>query len=160
MKQELWNAFVNSASQILEAESKARIIYKGNAVEKHSKQTFGEVTILIGVTGSLSGSVLYSMNEATALKIASNMAGHQLQSMDSEAVSAIGELGNMITGMATIELERAGYVTVLSPPTIIYEKSSRIFTVPAERTVIPLTLDLGQMEIEIALKPANKTAIR
>lgn len=152
MKQELIDAFVNSAGQILQAESQVRIIHKGDVFEKHSIQAFGDVTILIGLTGSLSGSVLYSMSEDTALKIASKMVENHLQGMNNEAKSAIAELGNMITGIATIELERAGYVMVLSPPTLVLEKNAKIFTVATERCVIPLTLDLGQMEIEIALK--------
>ena len=62
----------------------------------------------MGVTGELSGAVMYRMSEATALAIVGRMMGQKFDELDALARSGVGELGNVITGRAGVLLERAG----------------------------------------------------
>jgi chemotaxis protein CheX len=68
----------------------------------------GEVTAVVGVTGALSGAVMYRMSEQTALAIAGRMLGQQRSELDALARSGVGELGNVITGRGGVLLERSG----------------------------------------------------
>ena len=65
MKVEFVNPFIQAASEVLEAELGGDT-QRGSIAMHKSAYTTDEVTALVGVTGTVSGLVLYSMSEATA----------------------------------------------------------------------------------------------
>lgn len=85
---------------------------------KDLKPRFDMITV-IGFTGDCQGNVLYSFSPKTSLNIVSKMMGMPYESLDELALSAIGELGNMISGALAMNLEKLGLKIVISPPTIV-----------------------------------------
>jgi chemotaxis protein CheX len=116
--------------------------------------TTDEVTALVGVTGTVSGMVLYSMSEATAIGIVSKMMDKEFAELDALAQSGIGELGNVITGRAGVLLSEAGYPSNISPPALVIGKGTMITTLDLHRLVFPLQTAVGQLEIQIVLNAA------
>ena len=90
---------VIEAYQVLESEVGAKI-EKGRLTLQESRFTGHDITVMIGVTGQLRGIVIYSMNEETARSLLEVMLGQPVEEFDSLAESGIGELGNIITGLA------------------------------------------------------------
>ena len=153
MKVEFVNPFIQAASEVLDAELGAES-QGGNLRLHKSAFTTDEVTALVGVTGTLSGLVLYSMSQATALGIVSKMIGHDFDEFDALAQSGIGELGNVITGRAGILLSEAGYPSNITPPALVIGEGTMITTLDLVRLVMPLETDVGPLEIHVALKAA------
>ena len=59
-----------------------------------------EANVVIGVTGDLRGSLLYSFPKQMALDMVSIMAGMSMTKLDAFVSSALGEVANIISGNA------------------------------------------------------------
>ncbi|MGE5676029.1 MAG: chemotaxis protein CheX [Mycobacterium leprae] len=151
MKAEFVNPFVTSALQVLQTETRAEVS-KGVVTLAESPLVSDEVTVLIGVVGRAQGLVLYGMSEETARGMVSSMTGEQITEFDALAESAIAELGNVITGLASGELERAGYPCKIAPPSVVVGKGTSISTLSIKRLVLPLTTQHGDVTVHIALR--------
>lgn len=151
MKAEFVNPFVTSAFQVLQTETGTAVTQGGVSVAE-SPLVSDEVTVLIGVVGRAQGLVLYGMSEQTAKGIVSAMTGEEMATFDSMAESAVAELGNVITGLASGELERAGYPCKIAPPSVVVGKGTSISTLSIKRLVIPLETKLGSITVHVALR--------
>ncbi len=151
MKVEFINPFVEAAYRVLKQEVGAEI-EKGQLSIVESAHTSEEVTVMIGVVGRVQGAVFYGMSEKTAKQMAAKMLGQSTPVFDSMAESAIAELGNVITGLASGGLEKAGYQCRLAPPTVIFGRGVIISTVNIKRLVIPLSTQYGRIQINVALR--------
>jgi len=151
VKAEFVNPFVTSAFQVLQTETGTQA-QQGQVSLEESPLVSDEVTVLIGVVGRVQGLVLYGMSQKTALSIVSAMTGEEAGVFDGMAESAIAELGNVITGVASGDLERAGYPCKIAPPSVVVGKGTSISTLSIKRLVIPLETDLGSITIHVALR--------
>jgi chemotaxis protein CheX len=75
------------------------------------------------------------------------------------AQSGIAELGNVITGQASIKLAEAGYQATISPPALILGKGATISTLDFARLIVPLTGECGQITIHLALRESIRQLI-
>jgi chemotaxis protein CheX len=153
LKVEFINPFIQAATEVLESELGGDA-QRGSVRVQKSAFTTDEVTALVGVTGTVSGMVMYSMNEATARSIASRMMGQEFAEFDALAQSGIGELGNVITGRAGVLLSDAGYASNITPPALVVGKGTMVTTLELNRLVFPLETDVGELEVQIVLKAA------
>lgn len=112
----------------------------------------GEITAVVGVTGALSGAVMYRMSEATALAIVGQMMSQEFTELDALARSGIGELGNVITGRAGVLLEKAGISADIAPPMLIVGRGGIMSSLDIARLVVPMTTRVGDIDLQIALK--------
>lgn len=112
----------------------------------------GEVTAVVGVTGSLSGAIMYRMSEATALAIVGQMMGRKFDELDALARSGVGELGNVMTGRAGVLLERAGVRAQIAPPMLIVGRGGVMSSLDIPRLLVPLETRAGGIDLQIALK--------
>ncbi len=156
MKAEYINPFIASAMNVLK-QMTGSDVKRGDIALRKGIQPKYEVAVTLGVVGDIRGDVAYSMSTQTALKLAGAMAmGMQFDDIQNEIVrSAIGELGNMITGGAVTELAAKGIKADISPPSIIIGKNIKVFsTLPS--VVIPLLTDFGEIEISVSLEETEK----
>src|SRR6266852_1586858 len=157
MKVEFVNPFLEAASEVLEAELGGEAL-RGTLRLHKTAVTTDEVTAVVGVTGTLQGLVLYSMSQATALRIVSRVMGQEFEEFDAIAQSGIGELGNVITGRAGVLLSEAGYPSNITPPALVLGEGTMITTLDLVRLVMPLETDLGHLEIQVVLKALKAVA--
>lgn len=151
MKAEYINPFVQASFSVLEMVLGARPV-KGELAAQPTIFTSQQCNVVCGVTGQVQGQVIYGMALSTADKIASTMLGQPIKSFDALAASAIGELGNMISGNAMQILSEAGWVCDITPPTIMRGTNVKISTMSIPAIVIPLTIEQGQISITIGLQ--------
>ena len=152
MKAEFVNPFIVESHRVLRkmAYIEART---GKMFARDIPFTGGDVTVIVGVTGDIEGEVLYSMDVETAKKIASAMMmGMPVLELDEMSRSALSELGNMITGKASISLEENGFYCNVTPPTLISGSNISISTIAIKALAVVLDTDLGSIEINVALK--------
>lgn len=151
LKVEFVNPFLEAAFEVFETETKLKLD-KGPLSIQKSSLTSQEVSVLIGVTGEIHGQVIYGMSSKSAKKIASAMIGKTVPLMDELAQSAISELGNMITGLATVKFGDTYSNLAITPPTLIIGTSVLISTIDIQRLYIVLMSEIGDIEVSIALK--------
>jgi chemotaxis protein CheX len=153
MNAKFLNPFVEAAGEVLRAEVDVSLT-RGTLSLQKSALTAGEVTVLLSLVGQLQGVVLYGMSIQTSLRLVGAMMGQEFSEFDNLAQSGIAELGNVITGRATIKLSQAGYSTEISPPTLITGTGIQISTLDFQRLVVPLRFEGGQIEVHLALREA------
>ncbi|MEW8977313.1 MAG: chemotaxis protein CheX [Symbiobacterium sp.] len=151
VKAEFVNPFLVSASQVLQTETGTQVT-KGEVYIEDSPLESDEVTVLIGVVGRVQGLVLYGMTEQTGRNLVAAMTGEEVPVFDAMCESAVAELGNVITGLASGELEAAGYPCKIAPPSVVVGKGTSISTLSIKRLVIPLETSLGSITVHVALR--------
>lgn len=146
------NPFVEAAYEVLQSEAGVAITRGELSLEKNAYIT-DDVTVIISLVGRVEGVVLYSMNEQTAMSFASRILGEPItDGFNSLAQSGVAELGNVITGQASVKLAEAGYEATISPPTLLSGKGATISTLDFGRLVVPLNSECGSVVIHLALR--------
>lgn len=145
------NPFTEAAQKVLEAECNLAV-QRGPLTMQISCMTAEEVTVLINLVGQVEGTVLYGMNVQTALNLVSRVMNQEFHEFDDLARSGVAELGNVITGQATIKLSQAGYESLISPPTMIEGKDVEISTLDFQRIVVPMTTEVGDIIVHLGIR--------
>jgi chemotaxis protein CheX len=151
MRADLARPFVLAAKDVLEHEVGGDIGRGRVRIERGDFEA-GEVTAVTGITGNVSGAVLYRMSEATALAIVGRMMGQRFTELDALARSGVGELGNVITGRAGVLLERAGVQAEVTPPVLIVGRGGSISSLNIPRLLVPLETREGTIDLHVALR--------
>lgn len=154
------NPFIEAAAEVLELEVGASIT-RGPIALHRSPYVARDVTVTLSLIGRVEGMVLYGLSCDTALQLVSQMMGEPIAEMDDLAQSGIAELGNVMTGRASIKLAQAGYDCNISTPTVILGAETRISTLDFQRLALPLQTQYGDIEIHLALRegtPSSATA--
>ncbi|MDF2627645.1 MAG: cheX1 [Symbiobacteriaceae bacterium] len=154
MQTNLADPFVSAAVRILTAELGSEVARQERRNEDEPILG-GDVTIMVGITGDVKGLVALAMSMETAGAIAGAMMGGPGAELDEIGKSCVAELGNMIAGMATVELEQEGYPSNITPPSVVTGRSMTISTgVGGGRVVFPLTTSFGHIALHVSLKLA------
>ena len=148
------NPFLQAASEVLVSEI-GEDPERGEISLQPSASTTRDVTAVIGVIGQVTGIVLLGLTEATACAIVAKILNQSVVAFDAMAESAMGELANVIVGRAATLLGEGGLESNVTPPTLIVGSGTRLSTLTYQRLVIPLQTSLGDLTIEVALKPAK-----
>lgn len=146
------NPFLQAASEVLILEI-GEDPEPGEISLQLSASTTRDVTAVIGVLGQVTRIVLLGLAEATACAIVAKILNQDVAAFDDMAESAIGELANVIVGRAATLLGESGLASNVTPPTLIVGTGTRLSTLTYQRLVIPLRTRLGDLTIEVALKP-------
>jgi chemotaxis protein CheX len=151
MKAEIINPFLESARIVIEQVIQVSPS-TGSLGIKTIEYVKGDIWIQVGMTGQISGNIVFGIKEIVALKIVSAMmGGFVITEMDEMGQSAISELGNMISGNASTILSNQGVTVDITPPRIVTpENNSMILTKKA--LSIPLMMDgIGEMDIQVMI---------
>jgi chemotaxis protein CheX len=151
MNVQFLNPFVEAAVEVLQAETKQKMTRGPLLLEKGPYKS-DDITVVIGLVGHVEGTVFYSMSVSTAKALASRMLGEPVEAFDSLAQSGIAELGNVVTGRASVKLAEAGYESTISPPTVLEGFGTLISTLEFPRLVVPLEGECGKIVIHLALR--------
>jgi len=121
---------------------------KGEAV------TQGDITGVIGFAEkTITGSVVLSFPEDTALKLYSSMTGDNLFQINRDVEDSIGEITNIVAGGAKTELSKEGLSFHISIPSVIVGKNHSIsHTIETPIVVIPFTIDKFHFSMEVSMK--------
>lgn len=112
----------------------------------------GDISGIIGLTGSAAGSLALSFSEGAILKIVSNMLGEDIQTINSDIKDAVGEITNMISGVARKNLESEGYYVQAAIPTVVSGKDHSIAHVMGGPSlIIPFEINEGVFVVDICL---------
>lgn len=150
MKAEYINPFLESAKNVI--EQLIQIRPETGQLQIKEVQFYEQyIWIQIGMSGQMSGDVVFGLHETVALKIVSAMmGGFILTELDEMGHSAISELGNMISGNASTILFNQGVRVDITPPKVV--KSAAGHFDASKALTIPLMMDgIGQLDIQVLI---------
>ncbi len=113
-----------------------------------------EVNVVIGVTGDLKGSLLYSFPKNMALAMVHIMSGMEVQKLDAFVTSALAEVANIISGNAATYFSQDNLTCNIAPPQVLVGESGTLAMATDKAVVLPLQTDVGTFEITISLHRA------
>jgi chemotaxis protein CheX len=145
------NPFVEAAAEVLEKEVNAKV-ERGTLSLQKSSLTSDQITVLLSLVGQVQGVVLYGLSIKTALSMVSRMMGQEFAEFDNLAQSGVAELGNVITGAATVKLSKEGFDAEISPPTLVQGEGIQISTLDFPRVVVQLKTEMGDITVHLALR--------
>lgn len=156
MKAEYANIFIKSAVHVFKKELNIHLT-RQSLVKKNAPLPGLPVCIVLGITGDIRGQVVYSIDKSFAQDITHSMLPNKLPHELRQYInSAAGEIGNMITGQASIALAGQDKLIQLTPPAVL--TGSQIVFDFLEMPTICLRLisELGTLEINIAISEEMK----
>jgi len=158
MQVDFMNPFVYAGMKVLSTEANLRKWVPDKPYLIRLDSTRQAVNVVVGVVGAVQGMVIYGMDLAVAKGVLRAMAGAPIPIADPMAQSALGELGNLITGLASGILEQNGYPCRISPPAIVRGTAIRILALSIPMILVPISTELGQIKIHLGLSGAQATA--
>jgi chemotaxis protein CheX len=77
------------------------------------------LTAMIGLAGAVSGTCAVLVNSATAIHMATCMAGMELTTVDETVLDGLGEISNMLAGAWKAKIPELDIACMLSVPTVV-----------------------------------------
>jgi len=120
------NPFLEATIEVL--KTMAFVIPAPGKPFAHQKgePAFGDVSGVIGLSGQAKGSLALSFKESCILVIITNMLGETYKEINNDVADAVGEITNMISGVARKKLEAGGLVVTAAIPSVIVGKNHSI----------------------------------
>jgi len=119
------NSILKSAVRVFTEAVNMKIEFEKPQIAKELAKGYDLVT-LVGFNGSLSGNLVYAFDMQVALNIVGKMMGMPYNQLDDLAMSAIGELANMISGNIATNMEQIGKPIDITPPSVILGKEIHV----------------------------------
>ena len=151
MKAEYANVFINSAVHVFRKELNINLS-RQSLVKKNAPVPGLPVCIVLGITGSIRGQVVYSIDKSFAQDITHAMLPNKLpHELRKYINSAVGEIGNMITGQASIAMAGQDKIIQLTPPAVLTGNEMLFDFLQMPTISLRLISEMGILEINIAL---------
>ena len=128
----------------------------GKPYLKKNSLAVGDVSGIIGLTGSVAGSMALSFSEKAILKIVSNMLGEDLTELNDDISDAVGEITNMVSGASRKELEAIGLTITAAIPTVIAGKNHSIkHILGGPSLIIPFETENGPFVVDVCVSDSQ-----
>lgn len=153
MKQNYVDSIIKAAQQVISTMCAVEPVV-GTPELKDWKGTWGEVTGIIGLEGEeSSGKLLLSFNNDCLLDLASRVLLEEQDKVDQHVLDLVGELTNILTGVAKSKLELQGLSIGMDTPRVVTGKGELADTSQGtEVLTIPFQTPAGNFVVETTLK--------
>lgn len=151
IKADFINPFLEAAT-IVFRDVLGQDLIRGKIGIKDSPTPSHELAIIIGVVGSFSGEVVYSMNLDAAYKISRKLVpGLSDEDVKNEYKDILGEIANMTTGNAMNIFTSSGQSVEITTPNIQESKSTSVRFNKKPTLSINLYSKYGRVEVNVAI---------
>ena len=110
-----------------------------------------DANVILGVTGDLKGTILFSFTSDMTLEMVRIMSGMEMHEIDNFVSSALGEVANIIGGNAVTNLTEYNYICDIAPPQIIIGEYKSISMANKLALLLPLKTHMGVFDINVFL---------
>lgn len=110
-----------------------------------------KVNICIGITGDLSGKILYRFPKETALEIVKSMSGMDISEIDEFVTSALSEIANIISGNAVTGLSEQQIACDILPPQVLLGNNELLSKASSTVSRIKMESSIGEVELNIMI---------
>ncbi len=110
------------------------------------------LSAIVGLTGKMSGTIIFSVSNEAALEILSRLVFEQAEEITSEVCDAVGEIANMIAGSAKADLAHLNLI--LSIPNMVLGENHEVLYPPDVSTPMCIHFDseIGPFTIEFGFR--------
>ncbi len=149
------NPFLDGAKEVLKTMAFIDAS-AGKAYLKKEDIAHGDVSGIIGITGDAIGSLAVSFHTPCICGIVSNMLGESHTEPSREVLDAVGELTNMISGVARTHMEKNGLSVYAAIPSVVVGEGHTInHILKAPSIVIPFATPCGDFVVDVCIKPTQ-----
>ena len=150
MKAEHINPFVESTTEVF-----TTMLHCTPKLGKIRLETDGEgpfcISAIIGLTGTVKGTVDMSFPDTTAVAVCNRLAGEQHTDINDNVIDALSEMVNMVSGVAKAKF--AGHKINISLPTVIRSKDHRVNHPKGTKSLImPFESELGEFVVCVSFE--------
>ncbi|MBN1381521.1 MAG: chemotaxis protein CheX [Deltaproteobacteria bacterium] len=125
----------------------------GKVYLKNTSIAYGDVSGVIGITGDAVGSLAISFTEACICNIANKILGETYQNACQEVFDAVGEVTNMISGVARNYLEKESMSVYAAIPSVVFGKDHTIdHILNGPSIVIPFITEKGSFVVDVCIR--------
>jgi len=123
-----------------------------NIEVKNVHSTRYPLSAIVGLTGTMSGTIIFSVSEEVAIGIYSRLLFDETEEITSEVCDAVGEIANMIAGSAKAGLAHLNLT--LSIPNMVLGESYSVHYPPEVTSPMCLYFDseIGPFSIEFGFR--------
>jgi chemotaxis protein CheX len=130
--------------------------FPGKPYLKKNSLSQGDVSGIIGITGDMTGSLAISFSEPCICHLVGNMIGERYSEANQDVFDGVGEITNMISGVARTYFEKEGMQVFIAIPAVVYGKSHTITHIlKSPSIVIPFNTDKGLFFIDVCIKKSD-----
>lgn len=116
---------------------------------KKDKKLPHKISVAVEFSGGITGCVVVSMSEETALKLASSLLGEEMNEFDEQCVDAVGEVASIAAGNSKRDFPKEG-ITFSAPTVIIGNQEYSYPDIPV--ISFPCETPKGGIVVDIAFK--------
>jgi chemotaxis protein CheX len=129
----------------------------GKVYLKKTALAHGDVSGIIGITGDMIGSLAISFGENCICHLVGSMIGESYAEANREVFDGVGEITNMISGVARTHMEKEGLHVYAAIPSVVYGKNHTITHVlKSPSIVIPFSTDHGTFVVDVCIKRSGE----
>jgi chemotaxis protein CheX len=150
MRMELIQPFINAADAVFSESLQSSTKIADLAMEEETYRRKG-VAALILIRGDIEGRVILDLSPEVALKIASHLAGGEVQGSEQLARETVCELANMVIGNSVTLLNDQGFRFKVFPPEIHVNDEGLASSADTEAMVICIETSCGDVYLNIAM---------
>lgn len=111
-----------------------------------------DVNVVLGVTGDLKGTILFSFPKDMTLQMVKIMCGMEMSEIDAFVSSALGEIANIISGNAVTKLSESNYRCDIVPPQVFVGEIRSMSMASEKSLLLPLATSIGSFDVNVFLK--------
>jgi chemotaxis protein CheX len=150
MKMELIQPFINAADAVLSQTLQCPTRVGDVAMDEEAYRRKGMAATVV-IHGDIEGRVIFDIEAPTAAKVASALAGSELQESDELVRETVSELANLVIGNAVTTLNDQGFRFKIDPPQVHSAEEGYKSTEDLEALVMAFDTTAGCVYMNIAM---------
>jgi chemotaxis protein CheX len=150
MRMELIQPFISAADAVFAESLQAPTKIQDLSMDENTYRRKG-VAALIAIKGDIEGRVILDLSQEVAMKVASQLAGMEVEASEQVVKETVCELANMVIGNSVTLLNDQGFHFKVFPPEIHMDETGLAGSADTEAMVICLETPCGEIYLNIAM---------
>lgn len=150
MKMGLMQPFIGSLDAVLAEMTGSPVTVSDVTMQEEGYLRKGLAAIVV-FQGQVEGRVIVDVDASVAAKVASSMAGGEVDASEPIVPEAICELANMIIGNAVTQLNDHGSQFKVLPPSVLSDEQCARLGRDAEATVLSFHTPAGNVRLNVSM---------
>jgi len=150
MRMELIQPFINAADAVFAESLQGPTKIVDLEMDEDAYRRKG-VAALIAIRGDIEGRVVLDLSPEVAMKVASQLAGSELEASEQVVKETVCELANMVIGNSVTLLNDQGFHFKVFPPEVHMDETGLAGSADTEALVICIETPCGNIYLNIAM---------
>jgi chemotaxis protein CheX len=150
MRMELIQPFINAADAVFAESLQAPTKIVDLEMDEDAYRRKG-VAALIAIKGDIEGRVILDLSPEVAMKVATVLAGTELEASEQVVKETVCEMANMVIGNSVTLLNDQGFHFKVFPPEIHMDETGLAGSADTEALVICIETPCGNVYLNIAM---------